>query len=72
MAKFAPTKSIKPQEIAIGESIEIHGKSLATFKTYVSRYNKDRDVKIRFVYRDFIGNFCKATRLADELSTRSA
>lgn len=70
MAKFEPTKTIKPQEIPIGDSIEIHAKSLATFKTYVSRANaaKERkESKIRFHYAEFIGSFCKATRLEDEV-----
>lgn len=67
MAKFAPTKSIKPQEIAIGDSIEVHAESLATFKTYVSRYNNkipDKSKKMRFDYAGFFGVFCKATRIS--------
>lgn len=66
MAKFTPPQTIKPENIEIGQSIEIHAASLATFKTYVSRYNKDRDYKARFSYAEFVGTFCKATRLADD------
>lgn len=67
MAKFAPTKTVKPEQVEIGQSIEVHAQSLATFKTYVSMYNRDRDLKIRFEYGPFIGNFSKATRVNDEL-----
>lgn len=65
MAKFTPPQTIKPENIEIGQSIEIHAASLATFKTYVSRYNKGKNIKARFEYSDFVGTFCKATRKAD-------
>lgn len=64
MAKFAPAKAIKPEEIEVGGSIEVHAQALATFKTYVSRANSKKTQKIRFDYGQFIGNFCKATRIS--------
>ena len=67
MAKFIKTKTVKPENIEVGNSIEVHADSLATFKTYVSRFNKpieDKDKKMRFNYSPFSGSFCKATRIA--------
>lgn len=72
MAKFAPPQTLKPENIAIGNSIEVHAQSLATFKTYVSRYNKGRAEKMRFKYEPFVGSFCIATRLEDEPIGQSA
>lgn len=66
MEKFTPPKKLKPENIQIGQSIQIHAQSLATFKTYVSRYNKGRTDKIKFEYADFDGAFCVAKRLTDE------
>ena len=65
MAKFIKTKALKPEDTEIGKSIEVHADSLATFKTYVSRYNKDRETKMKFKYHPFNGAFCKAERLDD-------
>jgi len=65
MAKFIKQDRIKPENVEINGSIEIHADVLATFKTYVSRYNKDRDWKLKFQYHPFIGSFCKAERMAD-------
>lgn len=65
MAKFIKKETIKPENIEIGNSIEIHADVLATFKTYVSRYNKGKNLKMKFEYSSFIGSFCKATRKLD-------
>ena len=62
MAKFIKQKSVKPQEIEVGSTIDVHADVIATFKTYVSRYNKDKDIKMRFDYAPFNGSFCTATR----------
>lgn len=67
MAKFIKTKSVKPENIEVGNSIEIHADSLATFKTYVSRFNKPieaKEKKMKFNYAPFVGAFCKATRIS--------
>lgn len=69
MEKFIKQKTVKPQEIEIGNSIEVHADVIATFKTYVSRFNKDKDEKIRFDYAPFVGSFCKATRKENEIVT---
>ena len=66
MPKFIKTKTVKPEEIAIGQKIDVHADSLATFKAYVSKANKDRkEWLIRFNYSPFVGSFCTATRTAD-------
>jgi len=64
MEKFIKQKTVKPQDIAIGGSIEVHADVIATFKTYVSRYNKGKEEKMRFNYAPFVNSFCKATRTA--------
>jgi uncharacterized FAD-dependent dehydrogenase len=66
MPKFIKTKTVKPEEIAIGQKIEVHADSLATFKAYVSKANKDKTMLIRFNYSPFVGSFCTATRKQDE------
>lgn len=68
--KFIKTKTVKPQDVEIGASIEIHADSMATFKTYVSNHNKTlreagMNYKIAFEYAPFIGSFCKAKRSAN-------
>lgn len=65
MAKFIKTERVKPELIEIGKSIEVHADSLATFKTYVSRFNQGKDMRIKFEYNKFKGEFCKATRVND-------
>lgn len=67
MAKFIKTKAVKPENIEVGNSIEVHADSLATFKTYVSRYNKpieDKAKKMKYEYSGFSGSFCTAKRLS--------
>lgn len=66
MAKFTPSKRLKPQDVEIGQSIEIHANSLATFKVYVSRYNNSKPMRMCFDYGKFDGVFCKATRTDDK------
>jgi len=65
MPKFIKTKTVKPEQIEIGQAIEVHADSLATFKAYVSKANKGQDNLIRFNYSPFVGSFCTATRTAD-------
>lgn len=65
--KFVKTKTLKPENVAIGDIVHIHADSMATFKTYVSRYNKGKELKIKFSYSPFNGAFCQAERLQDIL-----
>ena len=63
-----PTKRITPAEIAamaIGETREVHGMVLGTFKTYVSKAKKI-DPTLRIQYSDMVANFVTAKRISND------
>lgn len=63
--RLLPIQKIEIGHMEIGDSVEIHGNRLASFKATVSRYNKDNRKLYAFDYSGIKNDYCTATRKAD-------
>ncbi len=65
MTKIIPSKKLDFSTIKIGDTRQVHAMALASFKSRLSKFNKDQKdgEKYRFSYSDAVNNFTTATRV---------